>query len=432
VALIGRLGPDELAAAALGTNVYFAALICAIGVVSATAPMVARERGGKPHSVRDVRRTFRQGMWSAVAIALPLWLLLWFTEPLLVLLGQEPHLAHAAGRYMHALEWSVLPFLFYIVIRALISALERPLAGLWVGLVAIVINGLAGWTLIFGHFGFPRLGLVGAGVATVISSTALFLGLALYLTVDRKFRRYRFFGRFWRADWRRFAELWRLGTPIGLALAFEVTVFNIAALLMGLIGADSLAAFAIALQVASLTFMVPLGLAQAATVRVGLAFGAGDRDGIGRAGWTAFAMGVGFMALTAATMILAPRPIVSAFVDLDDPGNAAVVALAVSFLGFVGMFQIVDGAQVVGQGMLRGLHDTRVPMIFAGIGYWGLGLPLGIYLAFKAGLAGEGVWIGLAVGIAAVAVLMTVRWIGRESLGLADNRGAATVRAVSH
>jgi len=424
VVLIGRLGPDALAAAALGTNLYFAFLIVGIGVVSATAPMVARELGARRHSVRDVRRTFRQGMWSAVAVAIPMWIVLWFSEPILVFLGQEPRLAAAAARYMHALQWSILPFLFYIVIRSLISAMERPLAGLWVGIATILLNALVGWTLIFGHFGFPRLELAGAGIATVISSSALFLGLAGFLMLDRRFRRYRFFGRFWRADWPRFRELWRLGIPIGVTLGFEVTVFNAAALIMGVIGADSLAAFAIAIQVASLTFMVPLGVGQAATVRVGLAYGAGDFAGIRRAGWTALFLGAGFMCLTAAAMIFAPRPIVGAFLDLSDPANASVIALAMGFLAIAGIFQVADGAQTVGAGMLRGIHDTRVPMVFAAIGYWAIGLTLGVVLAFPLKFEGIGIWIGLAAGLAVVAVLMLTRWNNRESLGLLAEAGS--------
>jgi MATE family multidrug resistance protein len=242
--------------------------------------------------------------------------------------------------------------------------------------------------------------------------------------IDPRFRRYRFFGRFWRADWPRFREVWRLGLPIGLALAFEVTIFNAAAFLMGIIGADSLAAYAIAIQIASLTFMVPLGLNQAVTVRVGRAFGAGDVDGIRRAGWTAYVLGLIFMSMMAMVMLFAPRLLVAAFLNLADPANAAVVALAVSFLAYAGLFQVFDGAQVIGAGMLRGLHDTRVPMIFCAIGYWGIGLPLGATLAFAAELAGAGIWIGLAAGLATVAVLMTTRWVMRERLGLTGSRAA--------
>lgn len=422
VILIGRLGPDALAAAALATNLYFAFLFFGIGVVTATAPMIARELGRNRHSVRDVRRSFRQGLWLAVAVSVPVWAVLWHAEPILLLLGQEPALAADAGLYMRALQWSILPFLFYIVVRALISAMERPMSAMWVGLVAIVLNGLAGYTLIYGSFGFPRLGLIGAGIATTFSSTMLFGGLAVVLVVDRRFRRYGFFGRIWRPDWPRFRELWRLGLPIGVAVALEVTIFNIAALLMGLIGSDSLAAYAIALQIATFTFMVPLGLNQAVTVRVGRAYGAGDRDGIRRAGWTAYGLGIAFMSMTALVMIFAPRPLIAAFLDLDDPVNAAVVALAVPFLAVAGFFQIFDGAQAIGAGMLRGLHDTRVPMVFAAVGYWGIGLSLAAFLGFATPLAGIGIWIGLAAGLASVAFLMTTRWIMRERLGLTAAR----------
>jgi MATE family multidrug resistance protein len=164
--------------------------------------------------------------------------------------------------------------------------------------------------------------------------------------------------------------------------------------------------------------MVPLGLNQAVTIRVGRAFGAGDVSGITRAGWTAYALGILFMSMAAMVMLFAPRLIVSVFLDLSDPVNSAVVALAVSFLAFAGFFQVFDGAQTIGSGMLRGLHDTRVPMVFAAIGYWGIGLPLGVVLGFATPLAGAGIWIGLAAGLAAVASLMTARWVMRERLGL--------------
>jgi MATE family multidrug resistance protein len=246
----------------------------------------------------------------------------------------------------------------------------------------------------------------------------MFGGLALVLLFDRKFRRFHIFGRFWRADWPRFRQLWRLGLPIAATLVFEVTIFNAAVFLMGLISADAIAAHSIAIQIASVAFMVPLGFGQASTVRVGRAYGARDEAGITRAGWTAYALGVGFMALTASLMLFAPRLLIGGFLDLSEPENANVVRLAVTFLAFAALFQLVDGAQVVGAGMLRGLHDTRVPMIFAAIGYWGIGFPLGAVLAFPLGMEGVGIWIGLATGLAVVAVLMTVRWARRERLGL--------------
>lgn len=418
VVMMGRLGPDALAAGSLGFNLYFPLCIFGIGVVSAVAPMVAREVGARATSVRDVRRTVRQGFWAAVAISLPAWAILWLTEPILLAMGQEPALAEGAARYVHALQWAYLPFLFYLALRSFITALERPVWALVIVGAAVPLNALADWCLMFGKLGFPRLEIAGAGIATTFVSTMMFAGLALFVLRDRRFRRYYLFGRFWRPDWRRFREVWRLGLPIAATIVFEVSIFNAAVFLMGLVGPDALAAHAIAIQIASLTFMVPLGFSQAVTVRVGRAFGAADHGGIHRAGWTAYAMAVGFMAVCALIMVLAPQLLIGAFLDLSRPENAPVVALATTFLMFAALFQIVDGAQAVGAGMLRGLHDTRVPMFFAAIGYWGIGLPLGAVLAFPLKLAGSGIWIGLATGLAVVAVLMTVRWMGRERLGL--------------
>ena len=418
VMMMGRLGADTLAAGALGSNLYFAPLIIGLGLVYATSPMIATELGRKRHSVRDIRRTVRQGLWLAILASLPIWIVLWNAEQILVAIGQDPALSREAGRYMHALQWAVLPFLGYIVLRSFISALERPGWALVTIFVAVLFNILANWCLMFGNLGFPALGIAGAGWATTLSSLMMFGGLALVVSIDRRFRRYHLFGRFWRSDWPRFVALLRLGLPIAGILAFEVTIFNAAALFMGLIGAASLAAHAIAIQIASVTFMVPLGINQAVTVRVGLAHGARNPDGISRAGWTAYALGVGFMALMALVMVLWPRVLISAFINLDDPANSTVIGLAVTFLSFAALFQIFDGAQAVAAGMLRGLHDTKVPMILAAIGYWGVGLPLGVLLAFHFGFEGAGIWIGLSSGLAVVAVLLLVRWLRRDQLGL--------------
>jgi len=423
VLLMGRRGSEALAAGALGANLYFATMMFGLGLTTATAPMIARELGRKGHSVRDVRRTVRQGLWAAVVIVVPIWIVLWHAEEILLAMGQRPDLASQAGHYMHALQWSVLPFFFYLVLRSFISALQRPQWGLVIGVGGVVVNALAAWGLIFGHFGLPRLGLFGAGIATTLADTLMFVVLAIVVYADRKFRRYHLLGRFWRADWSRFVELWRLGMPIAATLVFEVAVFNASTFLMGLIGEASIAAHSIALQIASLSFMVPLGLSQAATVRVGHAFGARDVDGIRRAGWTALAMGTAFMAVAALVMVTLPRTLINAFLDLDVPANAPVVDLAVSFLALAALFQLADGGQAVAAGMLRGLHDTRMPMIYAALGYWGIGLVVGVVLAFVAKLDGVGIWIGLAAGLVTVAILLLTRWLRREQLGLLASAG---------
>ena len=279
VVMIGWLGPEALAASVLGVNVNFVLLLFAIGVVIATAPMMAQDLGHKRHAVREPRRTVRQGFWVALAIGLPSWLLLWHIAAILHLLRQDPALIAAAEPFVRAAMWGLVPALWFVVLRNFIAALERPRAGMVVTFLAIAFNALAGYGLIFGAFGLPALGLRGAGIAAALTNVLMFLGLLAYVQTDRQFRRYQILGRFWRPDWVRFREIFRLGLPIGVTLVMEVGLFAGAGFLMGWVGTAELAAHQIALQCAAVTFMVPLGLSQAATVRVGLAVGAGDRAG---------------------------------------------------------------------------------------------------------------------------------------------------------
>ncbi|MGV3481531.1 MAG: MATE family efflux transporter [Sphingobium sp.] len=415
---LGRLGADSLAAAALGVNLYTACMIFGMGLMTAASPMIARERGRRFNSIRDVRRTVRQSCWAAVTIALPLWAVMWNGEAILLLMDQDPALAAMAGTMLRWLQWGLLPYLFFLALRNYVSALERPRWAVGVLVAGLPINALLAWILIFGHFGMPKMGLAGAGLASALTNSLLFLGLTAVVVTDRQFRRYRLFGRFWVADWPRYRAVWALGLPIAVTLAFEVTVFNAAVFLMGLIDKPSLAAHAIAIQISAMAFMVPMGLAQAATVRVGFWQGRGDARAVARAGWLSLAIALGFSVLAAAVLIGAPRLLIGVFLDLDDPANALVARLAVSFLAVAALFQIVDGAQAVGAGVLRGLHDTRVPMLYAGVGYWVIGIGVGTVLAFPLGMRGIGIWLGLASGLAAVAVLMVLRWVRRDRLGL--------------
>jgi MATE family multidrug resistance protein len=419
VVLLGWLGPRSLAAGALGSNIYIAFLIFGMGLVMAASPLMSRKIGAMPHSVRDVRRTVRQTMWAAVTIAIPVLLILWHAERLLILLGQDPALAHQAARFVRAIEWGFIPALFYLVLRSYVAALEQPAWALLIGLFGVVFNACLNYSLIFGKLGLPAMGIVGAGLGSTITQTMMFTGMVIVVMTQKRFRRYRLFGRFWRADWPRYATVWKLGAPIAMTLGLEITIFNAAVFLMGIVGTAALAAHAVAIQIASFTFMVPLGLSQAATVRVGLALGRRDAAGITRAGWTAWILGVGFMTFTACLLWATPRTFVGLFLDTHSPADAAVVRLAISFLAIAAIFQIVDGAQAVGAGMLRGLHDTKIPMLFAGFGYWVVGLGVALWLGFHRHMGGVGIWIGLASGLAVVAVLMLARWLRRDAIGLA-------------
>ena len=418
VVLLGRLGARELAASALGLNLNMAMTIFSLGLVYAASPMMAAEIGRRFNSVRDVRRTFRQSVWAIVTLVIPLWLILWQTEHIMIAFGQQADLAKGAGQFIHGYMWSMLPFLLFQAMRSFVSALERPGWVLGVSLVGILLNALICWALIFGKFGLPALGLFGAGIGTTIVWTLMACGLAVVIMTDKQFRRYRVFGNFWRPDWARYRAVWKLGLPIAFTLGFEGSVFAAAVWLMGLINAESVAAHTIALQIASMTFMVPMGIAQAGSIRIGLGYGRKDAQAIHRAGWSAFVMGVGFMAVMALTLLIFPEQLIGIFIDRSLPENAAVIAIASSFLIVAAVFQIADGAQVVSAGMLRGLQDTTVPMIMAGVGYWGIGIGIGSLLAFKFGMQGVGIWIGLAVGLAVVSVLLLTRWMARARLGL--------------
>jgi MATE family multidrug resistance protein len=414
VVLMGWLGPQALAASALAINLTWPPIFLAFGVLTAASPMMATALGAKIRSVREVRRTYRQSLWLAVAATVPAWVLLWNAESVIVALGQDPALARDAALFLKGYMWVILPWLVFQTLRNFIAALERPDWILAVSALGVLLNAVLGWALIFGRLGLPALGIFGGGLASSIVWSLMALVLIGVVLRDRQFRRFHVFGRLWRPDWPRLGQLVRLGLPIGLAFTFEVTVFAAAVYLMGLIDADSVAAHAIALQIAVLSFMVPLGLSQAATVRVGRALGRGDAEAITRAGWTAFALGVAFMTVMALGMWIFPRELILLF--LDDDGNQRVIALAVSFVTVAAAFQIFDGAQVVAAGMLRGLHDTRVPMLIAVFGYWVVGIGVGIGLAFGAGWEGVGVWTGLASGLALVSVLLIWRWSRRDRL----------------
>jgi MATE family multidrug resistance protein len=417
VLLMGRLGPTQLAAATLALNLTFTFNLFMLGLITASSPMMATALGQRFNAVRDVRRTFRAGLWLLAFFLPPYWVLLWHIGWLMRAFGESAELASQGQSFMRAYMWSTAGWLVFQLLRNFVSALERPRVILWLSLGGIGLNALLSWSLIFGHLGLPALGLPGGGFGSSLTWLIICGALILITIRERRFRRFHLFGNFWRFDGQRTKAMVRLGWPIGLTMALEMGVFALAAYFMGWISAPAVAAHAVALQIAALTFMVPLGLGQAATVRVGLALGRKDEAAVSRAGWTAWILGVGFMGAMALVMWAIPRPLVALFLA-DVPQNAAVIGLAVSFLRVAAAFQLVDGAQVIGAGMLRGLHDTRWPLLFALVGYWVVGLGIGSWLAFAADWKGVGIWVGLATGLASVAALMLARWLMRDRLGL--------------
>jgi MATE family multidrug resistance protein len=352
----------------------------------------------------------------ALIVALLFGLVVWQGRVILLAIGQAESSAVLAEGYLRAAVWSLVPALWFVVLRCFVAAHSRPRSALVVSILGVAVNALGNYALMFGNFGFPRLELVGAGISTSVVNGFMFLAMLGFILWDRRFRRYAVLVRLWRPDWPRFREIWRLGLPIGLFILAETGLFSAAAFLMGLIGQNQLAAHAIALQCAAVAFMIPLGMSQAATVRIGLAVGRGDAAGVGYGGWVAMVLGGSFMMVSALVFWFLPTFLVGFFLDLHAAESAPVVELAVSFLAIAALFQLFDGAQVIGAGALRGIKDTRVPMVLAVLGFWGIGFPASAYLGLRTSLGGQGVWIGLALGLATVAVALVTRFHRRDRL----------------
>ncbi len=408
VLLLGRLGATELAAVTLANSVLNLSVMFSIGIAQATAPLIAQARGAR--QPRQVRRAVRQGLWVALSVTLPLGLALWFVRPALAWMGEDSTLLPMTEAYVRAAVFGLPAGAAFIVLRSFVSTYGRTRAIVLLTLAAVLVDLVVSWALIFGRLGLPALGVLGAGIGATLSWIFMFVGLLVYCLRVRPFSRFFILARFWRADWPVYRETWRIGLPIGGALLLETGLFSAATLLMGLIGTVQLAAHQVTLQLASLSFMVPLGIAIAATIRVGLATGRRDPRAARLAGFAASGLGAAFMIFMGAVFWLVPEPLVRLFIPGSAPEDMAAAALAVRFLRIAALFQLFDGLQVIGISSLRGMKDTTVPMVIAMVGYWLVGFPLAVLLGFGTPLAGRGIWLGLAAALATVAMAMLLRF----------------------
>ncbi|HUV32362.1 MAG TPA: MATE family efflux transporter [Devosiaceae bacterium] len=416
VIFLGWLGPSYLAAGTLATALMHPLVVGGFGVVLATAPMVAQAIGA--HDTRSIRRTVRQGFWAAILLSVVIVPVLYAAPMIFAALGQAPGTVAGASLFIAYAAWSVPPALLFMVLRSFIAAKGNSGVILAITLTAVALNALFNYALVFGNFGMPRLELMGSGISTSLTNLLMFAAALAYAVTDRGYRRHHILVRFWKPDWPRFFEFFRIGMPIGLTLMSEVGLFGVAVIMMGWLGTNEVAAHAVAIQCAAISFMVPLGLSQATTIRVGLAQGAVRPRRVAVAGWTSLGLTLIFMSMTCAAFLLLPVQLAAIFLDPSKPENAASVALAVSYLGVAALFQVVDGAQVSMAASLRGLSDTRVPMLVALVGYWIVGLATAYVCGFVLQWRGVGIWFGLAAGLAFVAVVLTARWSMRERLGL--------------
>ena len=390
VMMMGWLSPQALASVSLGFNLYTPLMLFCLGVVAAAAPIAAARIGADPANRGDVHRVAHHAFLLSLLLSLPFWVLFWNAEAILRAIGEPPELAQLGGIYMHGLQWALLPTLLVNASRGVFAALGRTRPGLLAALFGVAFNALCNYAIGLGHFGFPRLGVLGSGLSTTLSQWLMLGILVLYAYVDPRLRPVRIYAPPFRFERSELAGIWRLGAPIGLSIAVEVGVFAAAALAMGLIGQESIEAHAIVIQIAATVFMVPLGLGQAASVKVGHAFGARDARAVSRAGWAAFAVTMVFVSCSAAVMFLFPNQLIAPFLGGDAVARAGVVALALSFLKVAAWFQLFDGAQAALINMLRGVHDSRVPALLATLGYWAIGAPISFALGFLTPLKGLG------------------------------------------
>jgi MATE family, multidrug efflux pump len=412
--MLGWYGVDELAAVVLASSLFFVLFIVGSGFAFAVMPMVAVAEGQGDRT--QVRRVVRMGLWISVIYTSIMMPVLWNFEAILLAMGQQPEIAKLAASYMIVVQWSMFPAMLVMVLKNYLSALERVNVVLWVTILAAIMNALVNYALIFGNFGLPELGVVGAALASVVSTFLSFVIIGLYAYFQPDLRDYAIFTRLWRSDWPAFWEVFRLGWPIGATMLAETGLFSATAVMMGWIGTVELATHGIAIQIASMAFVIYLGFANAGTVRAGRAVGRGDIQGVWRVAVTVHGLQLFVAGLVIAMFLLIPEVLIGGFLTEGKPETAEILTYGVGLLILTALFQIPDGVQVVALSLLRGLKDTKVPMMLAVVSYWVIGMPTSYLLGFVYGFGGYGIWAGLVFGLSVAAITMLWRfvWLMRQ------------------
>ncbi len=408
VLMIGRISPEDLAAASLGTVIYFALWMVGAGPVMAVSPLVSQALGANQNDTRDVRRSVRMALWVIFLMFPAVLGALWVTEPVALALGQDPVVSAKAADYVLALAigW---PFaLATMALRNFLAALGKTTIPLVLVVITTLINAGLNYIFIFGNFGAPRLELVGAGIASSMSYTIGFFLFVAYIMIDKQGRLFHLFHHFWRSDWTRFREVVHLGWPISMTTIFEGMLFNSAVILMGLIGIMEVAAYQISINVVALAFMLPWGISMAGAVRVGLAKGAENTLAIKRAASVTLIAATLSVVALALAIALFPMGVAAFYLDPNDSANAEVISLALLFLPIASLFMVFDAAQVAANQLLRGLKDVRWPMYLSGVSYWLIGFPVAAILGASP-YGAVGIWYGLTAGLIAATVLLSGR-----------------------
>lgn len=406
--MLGWYGVTDLAAGALGATLFFVVFTVGMGYAQAVMPMVATAAAAGQHT--EVRRVTRMGIWLSLgfaALVLPLFLM---SQVILDALGQQPEVARLGGQYLAIVGFGMAPALVAMVLKSYLAALGRTQVVLWATVLGVFVNIGINWLLIFGNMGFPEMGVRGAALASVIVQIVTVLVLLAYAVWLPSLRQYQLLVRFWRPDWNALWRVQALGLPIGLAMLAETGLFAASAVMMGWLGEVPLAAHSIALEITAIFFMVHLGLSNAATVLVGRARGTGDPLALRAAAKTAVILSLAFASATMVAYWLFAEPMVGLFLKPDEPARDVIVPMGVTLLMVAALFQFADSGQVMAMGLLRGMQDTKQPMVIAAVSYWLIGMPASYGLGFLVGWEGVGVWLGLVVGLTAAAVALHWRF----------------------
>jgi multidrug resistance protein, MATE family len=401
--MVGRLGPVPLAAASLGNSLIFVILIIGIGSSIVVSPLVAILVGGKRFSECGIY--FRQSLLVNVILSLLMVGIILVGVNYIKYLNQPPEVIELAIIYMTIVGFSAIPLMLFQTYKQFIEGLSIMKPAMIISLLANVINAFANWILIFGKFGFPALGIAGAAWATFASRVFMALVIMFYVMRNQKFKQYDVTFHFRGINLPVIKKLLSLGLPSGFQYFFEVGAFSFAVIMIGWIGANELAAHQIAINLASISFMAVLGISQAASIRVGNAMGEQNIPNVRKAGFTAIALGAAVMSLAGVTFILLNNFLPTLYID-----DKAVISIASRLIIIAALFQLSDGTQAVGIGVLRGLTDVKGPTVITFIAYWIISLPIAYILAFYFKLGVEGVWIGLLIGLSASALMLTFRF----------------------
>ena len=406
--MMGRMGLETLAAGGLAALTFSVFLYTTSGILMGVSPIVATAYGAGDKL--QIERIVRQGCLLVIGLAIPVSLGIANFDLLMRHLGQAETTVVLGNTYLDIMVWGFFPALGFALLRSVVAAMSHPKIVMTIAIGGTIINIVGDYVLGFGKFGFPQLGIAGLALASILAIWAMFLSLVIYILTQKELKTYRFFRQLYRYDLQILTSLIRVGVPIGVATALEIGLFTIVTYLMGILGTEVLAAHQVILQTIAITFMVPLAMSYAATIRVGQEIGQNNLAGATRATYVSAATGLAFMLLMAAILLLFPDRIIGIFIDINDPKNINVVTLATKLMTIAAISQILDGPQKIIIGALYGLQDTRIPMLLSLLAFWGIGLTSGYWLGFHTSLGGSGLWIGQSIGIAISAVIFWWRF----------------------